>query len=136
LSEQVQRLLAALALLGVLGGTLFVCSRNRPRPTVDGDLVVISQLRQAGSDLSKPHPIEFFLYLPSEQAALRVAESVREAGFQTEVVMGADGKNWLCRATKDMVPEHRALVEVRARFEKLASDFGGEYDGWETKVVR
>jgi len=134
-SGQVQQLVAAFALLG-FGGALFVWSRNRTRPTVDGDLVVISQLRQAGSDLSKPHPIEFFLYLPSEQAALRVAERVREAGFRAKVDMGADGNNWLCLAAEDMVPEHRALIEVRARFEKLASDFGGEYDGWGTAVVR
>ena len=33
-----------------------------------GDALVLLQLRATGSDLSKPHSIEFFIYLPTREA--------------------------------------------------------------------
>ena len=109
--------------------------RTRARQPVDGDLAVIQQLRGAGSDVTKPHPIEFFLYFPDEQAAQTAADRVRSSGFDANVQRGADN-SWLCLATKSMVPSHEALVGIRRQFEEMASALGGEYDGWGTPIVQ
>ena len=49
------------------------------------DVRVLSQLRQAGSDLNKPHPIEFFLYFSSEEGRNRAASQLRSLGFAVSV---------------------------------------------------
>ena len=52
---------------------------------------VIEQLRLAGSNLSKPHPIDFYIYVPSQESANRVAAALSPQGFQTKVEPSASG---------------------------------------------
>jgi hypothetical protein len=101
-----------------------------------GDADVVEQLRRSGSDLDKPHHIEFFLYFPSESTARQAAATLTRTGFTAKVTLGADSANWLCLATKSMVPRVEALREIRANFSALATELGGEYDGWGTPVVK
>lgn len=100
------------------------------------DATVVAQLRTAGSDRVRAHTIEFYLYLPSEAAAREVADALVAEGFATEVRPGALGPQFLCLATRTMVPDVAALVQIRRRLDALAIRLGGEYDGWEAAVVR
>lgn len=50
----------------------------------DPDQQVLDQLKAAGSDLSKPHKIEFFLYFPSKEKA---------DGAATEMKKGLDHRS-------------------------------------------
>ncbi|MGD2217857.1 MAG: ribonuclease E inhibitor RraB [Gemmatimonadales bacterium] len=102
----------------------------------DRDSQALIALRNAGSVLSKPHPIEFYLYFPARTDANDVGVRLRQEGFDVAVRVGADDVNWLVLAKTTMVPEHRLLLELRSRFEALADSLGGEYDGWEAMVVR
>ena len=111
--------------------SLFGCSEN---PDLDESVLV--QLKKAGSDLSKPHKIEFFLYFPSQSVAERAALRIRKAGFQVEVRRAAKGNEWLCFATKTMVPELSALQQIRRDFSSLAASLKGEYDGWGTPIEK
>ena len=103
----------------------------------EGDALTVAQLRQAGSDLSKPHAMEFFLYLPSNRAAQDVASLIRGMGYQAQVepAKGADAR-WLCLATRSMIPKAAALRSIRTSFTRLARSNGGEYDGWGAATVR
>jgi hypothetical protein len=110
---------------------------NRARLGMDGDAATLRQLEKAGSDLSKPHTIEFFLYFPSEPAALEAAASLRLEGYTAEVrVGGGDGDRWLCFATLTVLPAHATLVGAREQLQRLAAELGGEYDGWAAQIVR
>ena len=101
------------------------------------DVAVLSQLRQAGSDLNKPHNIEFCLYLPNQAAAERVATKLVHQGFGASVSAAAAGRSgWLLLATRTMVPEVAELVRLRALLSSLAIAEQGEYDGWGTPVVK
>ncbi|MEW5789018.1 MAG: ribonuclease E inhibitor RraB [Pseudomonadota bacterium] len=101
------------------------------------DVAVLSLLRQAGSDLNKPHEIEFFLYLPNQAAAERVATKLVHQGFGTSVSAAASGKSgWLLLATRTMVPGVAELVRLRALLSAHASAEQGEYDGWSTPAVK
>src|SRR5689334_7732191 len=102
----------------------------------DPDAQVLAQLRKAGSDLSKPHPIEFFLYAPSKEAAQKLELQVRALHFETKVQPAAQGSEWLVLATKSMVPKHADLVSIREKFTALTAVEKGEYDGWGTPVVK
>jgi hypothetical protein len=101
----------------------------------DPDELVLIQLRKAGSDLSKAHEVEFFLYFPTEVVAEQAASHIREAEFEAKVEQSAKGNDWLCLATKKMVPELAALQKIRRDFGSLSDSLGGDYDGWGSPVV-
>ena len=111
--------------------SLFGCTK---KPDLDESVLI--QLRKAGSDLSKPHNIEFFLYFPTQAVAEQAASRIRDEGFHVEVKRAAKGDDWLCYATKTMVPDLRALQKIRQCFTSLANSLSGEYDGWGTPVVK
>jgi hypothetical protein len=111
--------------------SLFGCTK---KPDLDESVLI--QLKKAGSDLSKPHNIEFFLYFPTQAAAEQAASKIRDAGFHVEVRRAAKGADWLCCATKTMVPDLMALQKIRQDFSSLADSLGGEYDGWGTPVAK
>jgi hypothetical protein len=108
--------------------------RRARKPDLDDSVLV--RLRRAGSNLSLPHAIEFFLYFPTQAIAEQAATQVRDAGFEAEVGSSAKGNDWLCLATRKMVPELAAMQRIRQNFNSLASSMGGEYDGWGTEVEK
>jgi regulator of ribonuclease activity B len=111
--------------------SLFGCSK-KPDP----DEFVLMQLKKAGSDLSKPHKLEFFLYFPEQSDAEQAAPRIRDAGFQVDVRRAAQGSDWLCFATKTMVPELPVLQKIRSEFNSIAASLNGEYDGWGAHVEK
>src|SRR5438128_9925176 len=102
----------------------------RSKARTDLDQSVLIQPRKSGSDLSKPHKIEFFLYFPNQSVAEKAGFSIREAGFDIEVKKASKGESWLCFATKCMVPALPDLQTIRQNFTRLADSLNGEYDGW------
>lgn len=101
----------------------------------DPDEKVLIQLKKEGSDLSKPHNIELFLYFPTKEAAQKAANKIEAKGFNAEVYNAAEGDDWVCYTTKTMVPELQAIQKISASFNKLANSLGGKYDGWGTEIV-
>lgn len=122
-------LLAAVALVSVL----ILRRRRDDRNPSDGD--VLAYLRKNGSDLSKPHTVEFFLHFPMRTSALRAAESIEAAGFRTFVGPGPGTEYHVLCATREMIPVKAELAAIRARFDMLASSFGGTYEQWDAAVV-
>lgn len=102
----------------------------------DLDGQVLKQLIAAGSDLSKPHDVEFFLYFSDEERASRAYGELTADGFAGKVDRAAKGSQWLCFVSKRIIPSHPAMVALRRRMEDLAKAGGGEYDGWGTPVSR
>jgi len=108
----------------------------RAKKISDLDEAVLVQLRKAGSSLSKPHNVEFYLYFPSESAAEEAASAIRAEGFEVKVEKAEQRDNWLCFATRTIVPELANLQSIRRKFVALAASLSGEYDGWGTGVVK
>ena len=129
-------LLIAVVLLAVVVFGLRGRSRAPSRSTPSTDADVIEQLRRAGSDLTKPHDIEFFIYFPQEAAAKSVASQLSQSGYRTDVRPGAGTTHYLLLATKAMLPTEVELTRIRREFAALAASNGGEYDGWGTPIVR
>jgi hypothetical protein len=103
----------------------------------DGDDLVIEKLRESGTDLRKPLAVDVYLYFPSEAAANSVADSMRGSGYSAEVrAPRKDVPDWACVAKKPMLVTSAGMHDVRAKLTALASQFGGEYDGWEAPVAR
>lgn len=100
------------------------------------DQAVLRSLKEAGSDLSRPHPVNHYLYFPKEDSAHRAAQELRAEGYDIQLRLGADGVNWLVLASRVVVPEPEVVEQIVSRMESLAAAFEGEYDGWEAEAVR
>ena len=127
-----------LVLLGLIGLALMLSARRREDGhgvVGDRDAVTIEELARSGSDLSRPHRIEFFLYVPSRTAADELAGELRAQGLAVEVQRETDGQDWLCLASLDMLPELGLLHNWRARLTAMAEARDGVYDGWGTEVL-
>lgn len=130
----------ALALLAAFVGLSVAFRTGLPGVTpigsVEGDAQVLQALREAGADLTKETEVNFYLYFPTRDSAVRAAESHHTPGFTATVDQGADGKTWLCRISGTMVPSEAAIRSAGERLQALASSLGGEYDGWEAAVTK
>ena len=101
------------------------------------DAVVIENLRAAGSDLTKVHDIDFFLYFASKPQAKEAAKEMKQLGY-TAVTLekSPDKSQWSVQAKRSMIPQLEAMTASTRSLEKLASRHGGEYDGWGTSIVK
>lgn len=127
-------LVALLALLIVIAAVLVIAAQHRGGWASDRD--VLEQLRRDGSDLSRPHPVEFFFHFASRDIALKVAEILSSEGFATSVGPGAGSRYQILLASKVIVPLASDLAALRARFAILSAAEGGTYEGWASVVVR
>lgn len=118
--------------LVIAGGMICFCQNEQP----DLDQQVLDQLKKAGSDLSKPHNIDFFLYFPTDALANEAAKEVGTEVDRLRIQRGAGTADWLCLANKRMVPKHEELVRLRKRFNEIVRRYDGEYDGWGAQVEK
>jgi hypothetical protein len=95
---------------------------------------ILDMLGRHGSDLVQPHSFDFYLYFPDKAAADAASMELRAQRF--EVRLEADEENWLCLATKLMPPDEDILDQLAEWLEDLAEQHGGEFDGWETAIVK
>ena len=100
------------------------------------DADVLAALKKAGSRLDLPHPLRHYLYVPSQADADAAAGVLRGEGFGATVERAAMGADWLVLITHQIVPSPENVARTRARFEQLAKQHKGEYDGWEAGIVK
>jgi regulator of RNase E activity RraB len=130
--------LSLLAALGLIG--IYLMLRGRSRTMIsdgaaDRDATTLTELAKAGSDLRRSHEMEFFLYVPDRGAADAVAAQLEAEGFAVEVKAAEEGDDWLCLATRTMVPTLDELRRLRRHLAAVAESREGAYDGWGATVV-
>jgi regulator of RNase E activity RraB len=102
--------------------------KNRP---------VCDLLESQGDDLTQPRPILHWAYFSTENALSAFVERARTLGFEldgTSAVQESDGRCG-ARLTHIDIPSRGRIDEITVRLLNLATEFGGEYDGWETQIV-
>ena len=131
------------ALAAVLAAVTLACGprEDKKAAPVDAaelaqDTEVLDQLRSAGSNLTKPHRIEFYLFLPSQADAEAAAAELRSMGYSVTVGGGPNQNNWLCLASRTMMPTMQELTDARVLFKGLALRYKGAYDGWQAAITR
>jgi len=130
-------LLIAVA-FGVLVRIYMKVRKLRNVPQEDWDSKTIERLRRQGSDPFKPHDVDFFFGLPTEEATRAVNAQLEAEGYAVDVKATPDNTDfpYSLHARKTMrlsVPDMR---EIGRRFGELAAAQGGHYDGWAADVVR
>jgi hypothetical protein len=96
------------------------------------DEAVLNLLSTSRADLSKRRLINFYLYFPTQEKAKIAGNELTNLGLEVEYAQSSDERNWLCLASKDLVPSFSSLNSIRKKLESIASKLGGFYDGWET----
>jgi regulator of RNase E activity RraB len=99
------------------------------------DQDALDNLREAGSDFSKVHPFDFYIYHPNKQGAEDICAGLAVKGFQVETRVATAGGEWLCFASLEILPTLENLSQQEQIFTELINTYGGEYDGWETIVI-
>lgn len=109
-----------------------------------GDRQVLAQLAHYGSNLSKPHLINFYLYFTTKEVASRAAIEMRQEGYTVQVQPSPEPwwkrpfvtNKWCCFAQKTLVPTEDAIFQTTDFFNKVAKKYHGEYDGWEAPITK
>ena len=96
------------------------------------DLRVLMQLRGAGSDLTRPHALDFFFHGLTPQTSEALQARLRERGFTLPV---ADPEKGTLMMRKQMVPDLDALAQETWAAEQGAAEQGAVFDGWGAPVV-
>ena len=107
-----------------------------PNDLEAADAAILGQLRTLGADLSLPREVLHYIYLPTENAAEQVAAALAGDGFSVEHHPAADVDQapqnpWLVLAITETVVTQESVRAARHRMQQLASEHGGNYDGWE-----
>ncbi|WP_299841949.1 DUF695 domain-containing protein [uncultured Roseovarius sp.] len=98
------------------------------------DIVRVALL-EAGDDSSKPRKTDHFIEFKSKQSATLFEEKARTMGFNSSTnSKGLFRKTFTVNLVREDIPAE--LDKVTFELKNLASELGGEYDGWETFVVQ
>ena len=105
-------------------------------PPEKGDKQVLRQLRRLGANLSRPREVVHFVYFPTQVAAEQASHHLRGEGYTIDVRPAANAADnppnpWVLEARNYAVVDESNVQAMREKFEVLAEDGGGEYDGWE-----
>jgi hypothetical protein len=95
----------------------------------DPDEAALKKLKDAGADLSQPQTIQFFIAFPSQFTADKAAIRIKKSGFHVTIIT-SKRLDWVCRATKKMVPELSAIRNFQTEFGPLINTYSGKYYGW------
>ena len=98
----------------------------------DWDSRFISQLRRSGVDPFKPVDVDFFLALPTREAAERLAAQLEEDLFTPDIRVTDEALDLpvSVQARKLMQINELGIRTAVERLRGLVATEGGRYDGW------
>ena len=97
---------------------------------------ILTLLGASESDISVPHEFSFYFYFPGQSAAERAGDADRVAGYTVVVRPAARGSDCLCLASRYLIPATARWSEIESFAYELASTYHGEFDGWESEVMK
>ena len=106
--------------------------RGVGRGREDWDQRMIENLRRGGHNPFQPIEVDFFVAMPSLEAANDLARTLQAEGFSVDIKEMPDSTDQThsVHALKVMQLHVEAVREISQRLTKLATAAGGRYDGW------
>ncbi|NVK44366.1 MAG: DUF695 domain-containing protein [Oceanospirillaceae bacterium] len=99
---------------------------------------VLIQLRQAGDNLDKPRQVDHWIYFADEEDKISFMESIKKEGYKIEddnKLQNTDLPFQLRISRIDSVNPNE-IYKITLSLRKMAKKYNGEYDGWETFVIK
>jgi hypothetical protein len=100
----------------------------------EGNAEAIEELRRAGADMAKKHPLEFYLYFATQAAADTAAGTLKGRSYNASVDGPVDGE-WVVTVARDTMLVEAEITELEQEMVDVAKAGGGAYDNWETELV-
>ena len=98
---------------------------------------VLISLLKAGDDLSKARQVDHWLYFPSDKSRKAFITFAKKQGFKIEETGKAEGKlSFKLRISRTDKVDPSSINALTLELKKEAKKQGGEYDGWETFVMK
>ena len=105
-----------------------------PKSPQEADALALRQLASRGANLTKPRHVIHFLFFETEYDAGEAAAAIRGTSWNAHVEPPDDGRTeWTVRADDHRIVSIDTVATYRSWFEQIATQHGGEYDGWEAK---
>lgn len=106
--------------------------RGTRRPQDDWDQRMIENLRRSGINPFQPMEVDFFVAMPSLEAANTLAQTLQSEGYAVDIREMPDSADQThsVHALKTMQLHIEAVRAVSSRLTELAEASGGRYDGW------
>jgi hypothetical protein len=101
------------------------------------DILLMGQMVQGGADLNQPRHALYYLYLPTRDAADDAAARGTAAGYTADVrePLPDHPDQWCVVCERpDAVLDVEGVKAADDRFQGIADDLGGEFDGWEAAL--
>ncbi|MNW49128.1 Regulator of ribonuclease activity B [compost metagenome] len=96
---------------------------------------LVDKLIELGDNLEKSRTVNHWIYFSSEESRNFFKEKVLKDGFHIEDQVAQDNKYSLRISRNDFVQIH-SISDVTDYLINVAQEFDGDYDGWETKVIK
>ncbi len=103
------------------------------------DYELVEVIKGHGDPLTPKRDVRHFIYFFTQSSAEQFSERARAEGFKvecTERERASDGRSWSVMAARDDSVEHPQISEITGGLVDLATEFSGEYDGWEAMLVK
>jgi hypothetical protein len=119
---------AAIALWRIVSQVRAGTGRKRE----DWDQRMIENLRRGGHNPFEPIEVDFFVAVPSLEAADELSRTLTAEGFTVDVREMPDSteQSHSVHALKVMQLHIEAVRQISSRMTELATAAGGRYDGW------
>lgn len=98
---------------------------------------ILEQLKRFGSNVDRKHRLTFWLYFPTQETARRAAQRAKSAGLRPRIsppLKKLPDPKWLCLLYCPHIPDEIILDGISRFCTRLAFEFNGEFDGWETAL--
>ena len=110
----------------------------RPEDQRDIDLQTISVLRQAGSNMSKPHKLEHHFVSKSKRSLEVLRNRAIASKHEVSEILstGTLLKTYFFDIIIDTVPTIENVTPATTAMQRLAAEHSCSYDGWGCEVVK
>ncbi len=89
-------------------------------------------MRSGGDELNEARDIDFTVVFATEPNAKRFAEHFARLGYKVSVKDSncKPSQPWDVLVVNAMVPTHAGITEFEGQLQEIASELGGDNDGW------
>ena len=100
------------------------------------DKQVVEQLQKAGDKLEKPRNIDHWIYFPKDKTPDAFVVWAKKDGYAVEGPTPTDKGELKVKLSHTGVPKLEEISKHTLKLKETAKEYGGDYDGWETVVVK
>ena len=99
---------------------------------------ILVQLQSAGDDLSKERQVDHWIYFPDKSKRDLFIIDVKKNGFKIESqdIINNSGLPYQLHISRIDYIDMESISKLSLNLRRKAKELGGDYDGWETFVIK